>query len=79
MTKDEANSKVIEINNERKNKFCPIIKSLCRIDCACWIMAEVQMIKNKMAIKQLNQSENYDIVGGYCDCYLLTGITEVFE
>ena len=79
MTKEEVNSKVIEINGMREYKFCPIIKSMCRIDCTCWIMAEVQIIKNKMIIKQPNQPENCEIIGGFCDCYLLVGTMDVIE
>lgn len=79
MTKEEANNKVIEINSKREKMFCPVIKSMCRIDCACYVIAEVQIIKNKMAIKQLNQPENYEIVGGFCDCYLLVGVMDVIE
>lgn len=79
MLKEDANNKVIEINSKREKMFCPIIKNLCRIDCTCYAMAEIQVIKNKTFTKTPDTPDQYEVIGGYCDCYLLTGITEVLD
>lgn len=77
MTLDETQKKADEINRSRVEKYCPIIKEMCRTDCTCYIMADKQVIKR--AINAPNRELDYELIGGFCECFQLTGPMEGFE
>ena len=63
MTEEEAISAIYEKIIKAQNLFCPLIKSMCRIDCVCF----------HKPITYEDSKSSFKISGGYCNCYMFCG------
>lgn len=64
MTKEQAEQKARELNNERViTVFCPLIKDMCRADCECFHRAVV--------FEHKRGGGDFDCTNPSCDCSCL--------
>ena len=63
MNREECKQKIEKWKNKRLRTYCPLKNGMCRLDCEC--------------INMMNINESYapefTTTGGYCTCYMLNG------
>jgi len=67
MTKEEAEKKVSELNEDGLKSFCPMIKNTCRKDCIVYIQARAVQLTEV----------SWQVYENYCSCNLFMEEIEV--
>ena len=69
---NEFEDEINEIIEKRKTIFCPIINSMCRIDCEAFEMPSVEVVRDAPVRENLPILPiYYKMTGGVCTHFLL--------